>query len=293
MTARIIDGHAVAQEIEDAVQRELRELRADGAVPHLAVLQLGDDPAVELYVRNQARTCGRLGLRFAHHHLPAYAGEAAAAEELRALNEDPDVTGILLALPLPEGVSPKNLQALIHPDKDVEGVGPANVGSIGLRRPHLVPATAGGALELLRSTGVEARGREVTVVGASDIVGKPVALMMLDLYGTVTVCHKYTVDLAAQTRRAEILFVAAGVAGLVRREMVRPGAVVIDIGINRVTVPDEAGRLRARTVGDVDAEGVAEVASFLSPVPGGVGPATVAVLLRNVVKSARLQRRRG
>jgi len=238
-----------------------------------------------VYLASQSRACQRIGVRYRNDRLAAGATQEALAAHLRALASDPRVTGIILQLPLPAGLDARAAQGLLDPRKDVEGVHPENLGRTAGARGLLTPCTAAAAVHILEAEGVPLRGAEIVMVGHSEIVGKPAALMLLDRLATVTVCHVGTRDLAAHTRRADVVLVAVGKAGLIRKDMLRPGAVVVDIGIN--VVDDGAGG--SRVVGDV-APDAAEVAGLLTPVPGGVGPVTVAILLRNTVRAARLQR---
>lgn len=296
MTAKLIDGRALAARIRDRVGDEVAELRARGVAVRLVSVQVGDDPASALFIRNQQRSATAAGIDFEHAHLPGDVREERLVAYLRERNADPATTGILVQRPLPPGLDARRIQAAIHPDKDVEGLNPANMGAIVLGQPRLVPCTALAALKVLLSTGVSPRGKEVVVIGHSEIVGKPIAFLLLNQFATVTVCHVATQDLTRHTRKAEVVFVAVGRPGLVRGEMLREGAVVIDIGINQVPLLDDRGapildaegRPRTKVVGDVDAESAREVAAWLTPVPGGVGPVTVATLLYNAVRAAKL-----
>ncbi|MEW6741963.1 MAG: bifunctional 5,10-methylenetetrahydrofolate dehydrogenase/5,10-methenyltetrahydrofolate cyclohydrolase [Planctomycetota bacterium] len=295
MPAEWIDGKAIARMMTMQVRAGLQALRPHR--PCLVSLSVGDDPASALYIRNQRKACEAVGIDFQSHHLPAEISELELASEISRLNLDPAVTAIILQRPLPQGIHQHRMQALIDPAKDVEGLNPASLGCIVCGEPRLAPCTAAAAVRCVRSTGTELRGKEVVVVGHSEIVGKPIAFLMLNHFATTTICHIATQDLAAHVRRADILFAAVGKPGLIRGPMVRPGAIVIDIGICQVPMvgPDGAplldtdGRPRIGLAGDVEAESVRQVASFLTPVPGGVGPVTVASLLRNVLLATRLQ----
>ncbi len=297
MSAQIIDGNAIAEKIRQGLQGEVADLKAKGKEPHLLALMVGESPATKVYAKSQRKSCEALGLKYTLEQLPAETDQRGLEKRIRELNEDPSVTGILLQMPLPEGVDARKLQALIAPEKDVEGMNPANMGMVVYGRPRLAPCTAMGAVELVKSTGVEIEGKEVTVVGHSEIVGKPVSLLLLDMFATTTVCHIATKDLAYHTKNAEILVVAVGKAGLIKGNMIRPGAIVIDVGINRVPLKDEEGKpvLTSKgkpkmvTVGDVVFDEANEVASYITPVPGGAGPMTVAILLRNTVEAAKMQ----
>ena len=283
MSAHIIDGHAVAAQIHQELRAEAARLK--GHAITLASIQVGGHPASELYIRNQRRACEAFGIEYESRRLPPDATEAQLLARIWDLNADPDVTGIIIQRPLPQGIDRERIQAAVHPDKDVEGLNPANIGMLFYEQPNLAPCTAVSAVTLARSTGVPLAGREAVVVGHSEIVGKPIAIILLNDFATATICHAQTRDLPAHTREADLLFVAVGRPGLITAEMVKPGAIVIDIGIN--LVPDAAARLGVRVVGDVDFAGVREVAGFLTPVPGGVGPVTVAILLQNTFKAAR------
>jgi methylenetetrahydrofolate dehydrogenase (NADP+)/methenyltetrahydrofolate cyclohydrolase len=247
-------------------------------VPGLAVVIVGDDPASQVYVRNKARACEEIGMRSEVHALPATTPEGELLAFLARLNGDPAVHGVLVQLPLPRGLDTRRVIDAIDPDKDVDGFSDRNVGALVAGHATFPPCTPSGVMKLLEHEGVPVEGRHAVVLGRSLIVGKPMALMLLDAGATVTVCHSKTRDLPSITRVADILVAAVGRAGLVTAGMVKPGAVVIDVGVNRL--PD--GRL----AGDVDYEGVAQVASLVTPVPGGVGPMTIAMLLGNTVIAA-------
>lgn len=297
MTATRIDGRAIASEIKNRLRGEVADLRERIPPISLVSIEVGDNPASALFVRNQARAADAVGIRFAHEHLPADTSEDALIAHIQRHNADPAVTGIIVQRPLPPGIRARRIQSKIHPDKDVEGLNPANMGFVVIGEPKLVPCTALAAIKCMLKTGVSPRGREVAVIGHSEIVGKPIAFLLLNQFATVTVCHVATQDLALHTRKADVVFVAVGKPGLLTGDMIKPGAVVVDIGINQVPVLgpdgapelDEDGRPRTRVVGDVDLPTVEPVAGFVTPVPGGVGPVTVAMLLRNAVTAARLQ----
>ena len=289
MAARIIDGRAIAKEIRVGVAARARSLREAGAPPRLdAVLATaGEDSAARVYAENQARMCADLGIDYHLHELPGDAGFDDVAGRVLLLSADPAVGAVMVHLPLPDGVDTYRVQSLIAPEKDVEGVNPANIGNIVYGRASLAPCTARAVLRMIESTGVELRGKAAVVVGASDVVGKPVAVMLMRPEATVVSCNKHTEGIVDLARGADVLVAAAGVAGLVTKDWVKPGAVVIDVGIHRVEGADGV----RRTVGDVAFDEVSEVAGWISPVPGGVGPMTVAALLENVVAatSARLR----
>lgn len=287
MTARIIDGKALAEEHRSHIARRVEAIRARGGRVRLdAVLVDSGDSAARLYADNQARTCAQLGIEYRLHALHAGAAYDDIAGRVLLLNTQDDVTAIMVHLPLPQGVDPYHVQSLIAPEKDVEGVNPANIGNIVYGRSSLAPCTALATLKMIESTGVGLRGRRAVVVGAGDVVGKPIAVLLMRHEATVISCNKYTREqeggLEGLTRTADVLVAAAGVPCLIRADMVKPGAVVVDVGVNRVK--DAQGR--TRTIGDVDFEHVRQVAGWISPVPGGVGPMTVAMLLLNVVEAA-------
>jgi methylenetetrahydrofolate dehydrogenase (NADP+)/methenyltetrahydrofolate cyclohydrolase len=305
MNARVLDGAAVAAAIRERVAGQVRELAAHGVSPRLEVILVGDDPASRVYVGSKGKACDQVGIRSTTHHLPAGVGAEELDTLIGALNADPDVDGILLQMPLPKPLDGRAFLDLIDPGKDVDGFHPTNVGLLHQGRPAFVPCTPAGILELLESAGVTLAGRRAVVLGRSEIVGKPMAALLLARHATVTVCHTRTADLAAVCREGDVLVAAAGKPALVTAAHVKPGAVVIDVGVNRVEdaalvarlYPGNAerqGQLARRgytLVGDVDFTAVAEVAGAITPVPGGVGPLTIAGLLQNTVTAAR--RRRG
>jgi methylenetetrahydrofolate dehydrogenase (NADP+)/methenyltetrahydrofolate cyclohydrolase len=284
---QIIDGRKVAAGILTELAEQVEDLKQVGWGPKLNSITIGDVDAVQLYVRNQKRSAEKAGLTFEEHHFPAEITQDQMLAAIGAMNADPRVTGIILQRPVPHHLSIKHLQAAIHPLKDVEGMHPASIGNIVYNEVELGPCTAMASVELLKRTGLNLAGLEVVVVGHSEIVGKPIAFLLMSEGATVTVCHHMTRNLAVHSRRADALFVAVGKAGLITGNMVKPGAAVIDIGINQVTLPDGS----AKVVGDVDYESVLPVCGWITPVPGGVGPVTVAVLLRNAVIGAQRQRK--
>ncbi|HEX8691396.1 MAG TPA: bifunctional 5,10-methylenetetrahydrofolate dehydrogenase/5,10-methenyltetrahydrofolate cyclohydrolase [Longimicrobium sp.] len=288
MAARIIDGAAIGREIRAEVAAETAELKAEGTVPGLAVVLVGGDPASEVYVRSKTRACHEAGMHDRLVHLP----EEVSADELfgtiDGLNADPTIHGVLVQLPLPPHINPKAVLERVHPAKDVDGFHPLNVGRAFVGDPRgFVPATPAGIMELLRHERIETHGRHAVIVGRSLIVSKPLAslLMAPGPNATVTLTHRHTVDLASHTRMADILVVAVGKPGLITADMVKPGAAVFDVGTTRV--PDAAHAKGYVIRGDVDFDAVAEVAGHITPVPGGVGPMTIAMLLRNTVEAAR------
>jgi methylenetetrahydrofolate dehydrogenase (NADP+)/methenyltetrahydrofolate cyclohydrolase len=279
--SRIIDGRRIAAEIEADVAAGVEALRRQGHAPHLVALQVGDNPATDLYCERQKHRLARLGIQFTHTRLDRSVSEVALERHVESLNENPSVTGIIATMPLPDGIVPHRIQERIAPEKDVEGVNPCNLGRLIYDRQAVGPCTALAVLTAIESTGVEIEGKHLVMVGHSDIVGKPVGLYLLQKLATITTCHIATRDLADFTRRADILVVAVGKPGIIVRNMVRDGVIVIDVGINRIEGDPP------RIVGDVDTEGVAAAASWITPVPGGIGPITVAMLARNTLVCAR------
>jgi len=282
MPASVLDGKATALEVRREVKREAETLLAAGVEPRLSVVLVGDDPGSALYVRNKARAAKRVGLVSETHTLPADTSREALLDLLDRLNSDSRVHGVLLQLPVPGHLDPAELQDRMAPSKDVDGLHPINAGRLAQGSEDcFVPCTPAGIVRLLEAHGIEISGRRATVVGRSNLVGRPLAQLLTNRHATVTLCHTRTPDLAAETRRADLLVAAAGRPRLVTAEMVAEGATVVDVGIHR---------LRDGTLcGDVDAASVRERAAWLSPVPGGVGPMTIAMLLRNTVRAATRQ----
>ncbi|MDQ6915170.1 MAG: bifunctional methylenetetrahydrofolate dehydrogenase/methenyltetrahydrofolate cyclohydrolase FolD [Actinomycetota bacterium] len=279
MAATIIDGKAIAQQVRAEVARDVAALTAEtGAAPGLATVLVGDDPASDIYVSGKQRACREVGIDGFDHRLAADASQAQVAELLHQLDDDPRVNGILLQLPVPDHLDGAALTGLISPAKDVDGLTPISAGLLAQGRPGLRPCTPSGVIELLDRHDVELQGAEAVVLGRSLLVGRPLASLLLERHATVTVCHSRTRDLPAVCVRADVLVAAVGVPRLVGPDHVKPGAAVIDVGINRT---DEG------VVGDVDFDAVRERAGLLTPVPGGVGPMTIAMLLRNTVLAAR------
>lgn len=283
---RYLKGGPVAARIIEQVKAAAENAAAEGFLPKLVSITVGDVAAVDIYVRNQRAKAEQAGIGFEERRYPAN----LTAEELEAaihgMNADPRVTGIIIQRPVPAHIPIKAIQAAIHPLKDVEGMHPASIGNIVYNQLDLAPCTAAASVELLKATGLDLKGLEVVVVGHSEIVGKPIAFLLMSEGATVTVCHHMTRSVAAHARRADALFVAVGKPRLIRADMVKPGAAVIDIGINAETLSDGSSRI----VGDVDTESVKDVASWITPVPGGVGPVTVAILLRNTMVALNRQR---
>jgi methylenetetrahydrofolate dehydrogenase (NADP+)/methenyltetrahydrofolate cyclohydrolase len=290
LPAEIIDGVAIARSIREEAAREAARLAESGIRPGLAVVLVGEDPASTVYVRSKGRACDEAGLHSVTIQLPATTSQQELLKTVNALNHDPLVHGILVQMPLPKHLDADAVVRSIDPRKDVDGFHPVNVGKLLIgERDGFVPCTPAGIQEMLKRSNVDTNGAECVIVGRSNIVGKPMAaLLMQDAVGangTVTVCHRHTRDLAFHTKRADIVIVAAGRAGLVRGDMLKPGSVVIDVGMNRI--PDQTVPRRYRLVGDVDFESAKEVAAKITPVPGGVGPMTIAMLLSNTVRAAK------
>jgi methylenetetrahydrofolate dehydrogenase (NADP+)/methenyltetrahydrofolate cyclohydrolase len=307
MTARILDGTKIANDIRSEVAAEVRAMASAGVRPGLAVILVGHNPASEIYVRGKVKASEEVGI-YSEQHTPA---EAATTEQLlalvRDLNRRDEIDGILVQLPLPAQVDSKQILLAVDPAKDVDGFHPVNVGFLSTQRPGLVPCTPAGVIEILKRSQIPIAGQEAVVVGRSDIVGKPAAMLLLNANATVTICHSKTRDLPEVCLRADILIAAIGRAGMITRDFVKPGATVIDVGMNKVTDPAEFQRLfgsgsttnakREQTfrtkgstlAGDVHPD-VAEIAGALTPVPGGVGPLTIAMLMYNTVKAAKMRR---
>lgn len=282
-TAQLIDGKALAHRFREEVARRAAELIERGFHPKLdAILVESGDNGARVYAQNQARTCEALGIAYTLHELPQGADQAMIEGLVRELNEDDSVHAMMMHMPLPDGVDAYHVQELIHPEKDVEGVNPANIGNVVYGRSMRAPCTALATLKLIDDTGVDLKGKRCVVVGASAVVGRPIAVLLMQREATVISCNKFTRGLAELCLGADVLIPAAGVPGLITADMVREGALVVDVGVNRITGADG----RSKTVGDVDFDAVREVAGWISPVPGGVGPMTVSVLLHNVIEVA-------
>jgi methylenetetrahydrofolate dehydrogenase (NADP+) / methenyltetrahydrofolate cyclohydrolase len=288
VTATIIDGKAIAARVREEVAEDVRAFTEQtGRAPGLATVLVGDDPASAIYVAGKQRASAQAGMRAFDVRLPADATHEQVAQQLHELAEDEDVSGILLQLPVPEPLDGPSLTELVPPEKDVDGLTPVNAGLLSLGRPGLVSATPLGVLELLRHSRVELEGAEAVVVGRSSLFGKPMAQLLLAENATVTVCHSRTRDLPVVCARADVLIAAVGRPRLLGAEAIKPGAVVIDVGMNRLT-PEEAHN-KSGLVGDVDYAAAVKVASAITPVPGGVGPTTIAFLLKNTLWAARKQ----
>jgi methylenetetrahydrofolate dehydrogenase (NADP+)/methenyltetrahydrofolate cyclohydrolase len=278
MTAHIIDGKTIAQEVRAEWKLRADALKARSITPGMAVIIVGNDPASKVYVANKVKACAELGLYSIHRELPADVTEAQLLSEVEALNNDPKIHGILVQLPLPKHLDSHTVIEAINPDKDVDGFHQKNVGALVTGETPFPSCTPYGVMVLLEKTGISIEGKHAVIVGRSNIVGKPMALLLLHKNATVTICTSKTVDLAKHTRDADILVAAVGRANFITGDMVKPGAVVIDVGINR----NAEGKL----VGDVDFNSVKEVAGYLTPVPGGVGPMTITMLVANTVRAA-------
>jgi methylenetetrahydrofolate dehydrogenase (NADP+)/methenyltetrahydrofolate cyclohydrolase len=278
VSAQLIDGKVVAKAVKEEVRNRVEALRARGIRPGLATVLVGDDQASHVYVRNKQRTCEDLGMHTVGHELPATTSQEDLLALVQRLNHDPAIHGILVQLPLPKPLRSEPILNALSPDKDIDGLHPFNMGKLMMGEPRFVPCTPAGVMAMLDYYKLPIEGKTAVVVGRSNLVGKPVALLLMHRHATVTICHSKTVDLPAVCRRADILVAAMGKARFVRAEMVKDGAVVIDVGINR----EADGKL----VGDVDFEAVAAKAAWITPVPGGVGPMTIAMLMRNTMLAA-------
>jgi methylenetetrahydrofolate dehydrogenase (NADP+)/methenyltetrahydrofolate cyclohydrolase len=277
----IIDGNKIAQDILNEVRQSAISLKEQkGIIPGLAVVLVGENPASQVYVGRKAKACAEVGFLSREYKLPADISEIRLLEIIAELNKDQLIHGILVQLPLPKNISTDKIIAAIDPHKDVDGFHPYNVGGLVTGSPLFIPCTPQGIMELIAHTGIDLKGKEAVVVGRSNIVGKPIALLLLAQHATVTICHSRTKDLPSVTHRADILIAAVGKAHMITANMVKEGAVVIDVGVNRL----ENGKL----VGDVAFDEVAAKASFITPVPGGVGPMTIAMLMKNTLDAARM-----
>ena len=279
--AKLIDGKAVSASVRAQVAQEVATMKEKGVTPGLAVVIVGDDPASRTYVNNKKKACAETGIYSEEYALPASTTQEELLELVRTLNEKPDIHGILVQSPLPKGLDEEAVIEEINPRKDVDAFHPQNVGRIMIGNFHFLPCTPAGVIELIRSQGIEIAGKSCVVIGRSNIVGKPMAMLLLHNNGTVTICHSKTKNLAAICREADILVAAVGRPKFVTEDMVKPGAVVIDVGMDR----DENGKL----CGDVDFAHVEPKAGYITPVPGGVGPMTIAMLLKNTITAAKLQ----
>lgn len=282
--SNIIDGKAVSQSVKDRIKEEVAELKVKhGVVPGLAVIIVGDNPASRIYVNNKKKACEYVGFDSYEYALPEETTEQELLELIQKLNNDEKIDGILCQLPLPKHIDENVIINSIAPNKDVDAFHPVNVGKIMIGDYSFLPCTPAGVMELIASTGVEIKGKECVVVGRSNIVGKPMSMLLLHKSGTVTICHSKTKDLKAECKRADILVAAVGVPNLIKGDMIKEGAVVIDVGMNRL----ENGKL----CGDVEFESASKAAGYITPVPGGVGPMTIAMLMQNTLTAAKVNRK--
>jgi methylenetetrahydrofolate dehydrogenase (NADP+)/methenyltetrahydrofolate cyclohydrolase len=280
MSAQVIDGKAISALVRQDLQGNITRLKALGVTPGLAVVLVGDDPASRVYVNMKKKACAALGMYSEEHLLSADISQDELIDTIKALNADPKIHGILVQLPIPAHLDEDEVIETILPSKDVDGFHPINVGRLMIGKPTFVPCTPAGIIKLIKSTGVDIRGKNAAVVGRSNIVGKPAATLLLQEHATVTICHSRTRDLAAHCRNADILVVAVGRQEIIRGDMIKPGAIVIDVGTNKV---------EGRLLGDVAFEEAKETAGFITPVPGGVGPMTIAMLMTNTVRAAEMK----
>ena len=287
MTAQILDGNALAQKLRAGFKQEADQLAAQGIRPGLAVILVGEDPASQVYVRNKVNACAQAGFHSEKHSYPADVEAATVFAKIAELNADPAIHGILVQLPLPKHFDADAVLEAIAPEKDVDGFRAENVGALMQGKPCFIPCTPYGAMKFFEDAGITLRGKEAVIVGRSNIVGKPMAMLLMHAGATVTICHSQTQDLKAHCRRADILVAAIGKSKMITGDMVKPGAVVIDVGINRLQDGPDAGKL----CGDVDFDSAKEVASYITPVPGGVGPMTITMLLANTLESAQRKRK--
>jgi len=281
MIAKILDGKALSQKIKDDLKLDIEKIRQQGITPGLAVIIVGDNPASRVYVNSKKKACGEIGIESFEYTLDGNIDENELISLIQKLNNDKNVNGILVQLPLPKHINEEHILYAIDPVKDVDAFHPFNVGKIMIGKYDFLPCTPAGIMELIHMTDIDISGKECVVVGRSNIVGKPMAMLLLAENGTVTVCHSRTKDLSEVCKRADVLVVAIGKPEFIKGSMIKPGAVVIDVGMNRI----EGKKL----VGDVEFASASEVASAITPVPGGVGPMTIAMLMKNTVTAARLQ----
>jgi methylenetetrahydrofolate dehydrogenase (NADP+)/methenyltetrahydrofolate cyclohydrolase len=300
MSAKLLDGETLAAKIREGLKAELNTLKTKGVTPHLVAIQVGENPASKVYIGQQKKSCEEMGFKYSLKQLSPQTTEPELEKVIGELNQEKDVTGIILQMPLPQQINTRKIQRAISPVKDVEGIHPANIGKLVYGDTRIAPCTAMGAMELFKTSGVSLKGKETVIVGHSEIVGKPLTLLLLQSQlesATPTVCHIATVDLSFHTKRADVLFVAVGKAGLIRGSMLKQGVIIIDIGINRVPafdkdgkpILDDKGNQKKKIVGDVNFEEAVGIASYISPVPGGVGPLTVTMLLKNCIECAKEQ----
>lgn len=293
MSAKIIDGKQVAKDIRAELKAEIEELKTKNIVPGLGVILVGEDPASKSYVTGKEKACEKLGIFSDNHHVPANISQDELIAMVQKMNEDPKIHGILVQLPLPKHIDEKTVIETIAPEKDVDGFHPVTVGKMMIEEETFLPCTPHGILQLLKRSGITTEGAHAVVVGRSNIVGKPIANLLLQKQdwgnATVTLCHTRTKDIAYFTKQADIVIAAAGRPNTVTADMVKEGAVIIDVGVNRID--DVSKKSGFRLVGDADYEGLLEKASFITPVPGGVGPMTITMLMYNTVQSAKIHNR--
>ena len=280
----LLDGKALSNKIRTEVKKDVEELQKDGVTPGLAVVLVGSDPASAAYVNMKSKACKEAGIYSIAHEMPETISQENILEIINMMNKNPNIDGILVQLPLPSHIDTTIILEAIDPAKDVDGFHPYNVGRVVAGLDGFIPATPYGVMELLKEYDIDPQGKDVCVVGASNIVGKPMATLMLNANATVDICHIYTKDLKAHTLKADIICVGVGVVNLIKEDMVKEGAIVVDIGVNRL----ESGKL----VGDVDFENVSPKCSYITPSPGGVGPMTIAMLLKNTIKAAKQRKQR-
>ncbi len=281
MAARIIDGKRIASEIRGEVRAEVSALREKGIAPKLAVILVGEDPASVIYARSKERACSKSGIDYELFNFPSDAKEEPVIEKVKELSVDPDCHGIMVELPLPKHINKDRVMMAVNPVKDVDGINPVNRGQMFTRKNGLFPVTPQSCIEIMKRDGVSLEGKNVCLIGRGDTVGKPLIFLLLNENATVTVCHTRTRELAFHTKKADIIVAAAGKAGLLTKGMVSPGTIVVDAGINQID---------GKTVGDVDFGGVSEIAGAITPVPGGVGSLTTALLQRNLLRAIELQK---
>lgn len=286
---RLLSGLPIRERILDEVTAYVENVHATHRIGRLVSICIGDCPEIAVYIRGQARAAARVGLPFSEQFWPGDLTQEECKKRIVAMNDDPEVLGIILQRPVPEGINVRSLQSAIHPLKDIEGMNPASIGNIVYNDLALAPCTAAASVELIKATGLDLNGLEVVMIGHSEIVGKPAAFLLMSEGATVAVCHHLTRSVAAHSRRADAVMIAVGIPKFLNADMVKPGAAVIDIGINHVT--DDNGN--SHIVGDVDTDSVKEVASWVTPVPGGVGPVTVALLMRNAIAAHLKQKQVG
>ena len=297
MTARIIDCKIIADEIKQDVKQNVGELRQQGITPHLTAVQIGHCPASKIYTSRQQKLSQKFGIEFTLCEMPENTTQDELFHKIDELNNNANVSGIILQMPLPEHIQASQVQVKIDPRKDVEGVNPVNLGHVVLNDFEIAPCTAYAVMKILEHEKIELKGKNVVVVGHSNIVGKPLALMLLGKFATTTVCHIETIDLKSHTLNADILISATGKAGLIRGSMISPDSVLIDVGICRIPILDNEGKavlkedgcVKTKIVGDIDFESVRDIASAITPVPGGVGAVTSAILMENIIKALKIQ----